>query len=235
MDPLFLGGAALSARLNAFGANSAKKSQAATLKSILKQYKALLGEQSAAGKQALQAQQAGLQSIESGFAGALAETNRLGDAAEVAARDQAKVGMGQGAQMLINRGMYNPDQVQAWNRGISSDLMRMISENNARTASSRAGILAQGGLAAAGQQGQIAGQIGQNFGQRAGITDAMLGFQAQQQPIAQDYSNDIGWLFSALRQNPMSGSGAVSKPSYFKGKPMSPVSPNPYQMLPFKI
>lgn len=232
---LFLGGAALSGGLQAFGANAANKAQSANIAQILKAYKALLGEQSLAGKQALAAQNAGLGAIQGGFAGALAETNRLGDASEVAIRDQAQVLSGQAEQSLIDRGQFNPEHLGYMRRGISSDLMRLIGENNSRTASARAGLLTGGGLAQAGQHGAIANQISSNFGQRANLTSEMLGFQGSQQPYTQDYSNELGWLFAGLSKMGGGGGGGGSGLSYFKGQPQSAFSPNKFQTMPFGL
>jgi hypothetical protein len=202
---LFLGGAALSAGLNAWGANSANKANAKYMKDALAAYKKLIGEQSVSGKQALGARQSGLEAIQSGFAGALAETSRMGDANEIGLRDQAQVLEGQATQDLINRGMFNPEQSAYNRRGISSDLYRLINQNNATTAAARAGIMQSGALATAGGYGDIASQITQNFGQKAGLAQNMIGLGASQQATSQNYGQDIGWLFAALSQMNLGG------------------------------
>lgn len=226
MDPaLMVGGALLSGGLNAWGAHSAKKDNEKFIRDALKAYKALLAEQSVSGKQALAARTSGLDAIKSGFAGALGETQRLGDAGDVAARQYGEQALGGATQMLIDRGMYNPEQVAYWSRGVGSDVVNMLQQNYERTAAQRAGLMTQGALATAGAYGDIAGQITQNFGQRAGLSENMIGIGANRQAYSQDYSNELGWLFAGLQKMNLFGGGDKSTPSMYQGKPMSPAGP----------
>lgn len=227
---LLLGGAALSGGLNAWGAHSANKAQASYIAKALKAYKSLLAEQSVSGKQALGAQQSALDAIKSGFASALGETSRLGDAGELAARQYGQQQLGQAEQSLIDRNMYNPEQVGYWSRGIGSDVLNLIMQNNERTAQARAGLMTDAGLATAGAYGNIAGQISSNFGQRAGLAENMIGIGANRQPYSADYGDSLGWLAAAMSQMGAKPSGGLT---FFNNKAQSAASPNPYQTFPF--
>lgn len=209
-DPLMaaamLGGGALSA----FSGMSAADKQNDIYKQILAALKGLQGEQRVAGGQALGFLQQGLQATRGGFQNALAETARLGDAAELDAREIAARDLGAAKQDLISAGRFNPGDLAYARMGISSNLQRNLGALAERVAQVRGGLMASGGQAEAGALGALAGQTSQNFDQRANLVGAGLDFMGASAPTAYNPASDLGWLFAGLSQL---GGGGGSTPS----------------------
>jgi len=192
-----LGGGLLGGGLDALGASKAEKARKDTLKKVLAQLAWLQGQSDVVGAQQLQELQRGLGDIRGGYQRALGETRNAGMAGETAARDVAAGQVGDADQLLLSRGMYDPQAQTSLRRGISSDLMRTIAGVRERVGAARANLLAQQGLAVGGARSGIAGQMGENFGRKSSLATQALGLQLDSVPQYQPQGANLGFLLGS--------------------------------------
>jgi hypothetical protein len=208
-----------SGALGAISSHSAASQQNDIYSQIIKALQGLKGEQRLAGQQALDYRKQGLDATRGGFNRALQETTRLGESAELDARELATQEIGQANQSLASRGMFNPEAMRYARVGIQGNLARNLGALAERVASVRAGLHTQGGLAEAGALGGLAGQVSSNFDQRQNLVGAGLDFMAGSAP--QGGAPDLSWLFAGLGAmgggGGSSGSGLSVKPPNMLG------------------
>lgn len=198
--PFMAAAAGLGAGLDFMGQSSAASAQKKALHKALKILRGNLAEQRVAGGLALQEQRRGLADIQGGFQSGLNALSTAGRAASIDARDNAAKAFGGAEQDLISMGMLNPEHLAFARSGVSSGLSRVLAGIQNDVASRRASLLTQGGMASAGQRGNIAAQIGQNFQGRSDITSNMAQLGIDSAPQAPpSYGADLGWLFQALK------------------------------------
>lgn len=198
-------GAVVGAGANYYQSQQQKKAEAKRFGKADSQIGSLLSKQEATGRQSLAERMKALEAIQSGYAGALSETNRLGESSILDAQTQAAQALGSDTRSLLSMGRYSPENLAYARQGRSANLMRQIMAVNERTAAARAGILTQGAHATAGAHGDVANQLDRNFAGYAGIFGKKIDLGLSQQPVQQDYSQDIGWIARGLQS--MSGGG----------------------------
>ncbi len=200
-----LGGGAASA----FAGHSAAKQQNSIYQDIIDALNGLKGEQRLAGQQALDYRKQGLDATRGGFNRALQETTRLGESAELDARELAIQGIGEAKQSLVGSGRFNPADLAFAKQGYTSTLQRAIGQIAEGNAAFRGGLMAQSGLAESAGLGGLAGQVSSNFDQRQNLVGAGLDFMAGSVP--QGGAPDLSWLFAGL--GAMGQGGGSSSPA----------------------
>jgi hypothetical protein len=211
MDPISLGlaGAGLAGGLtDLFGSRSANKQNAANLKKILNILRGLQAESGVVGAKALQERRKALEDVQGGFDSALASTAGAGMSAETAARDEAVRARGLAQQDLLNSGNYDPQGLAWAQRGISSDLGRVLGAIRESVGQQQAGIQMQRGAAIGGARGDIASQIVQNFATTSNIAGNVASAIGSQPSQYTPQGANIGQLIYGLT----SAFGGGSKP-----------------------
>lgn len=199
LEAIGLLGAGLAGGLaDAFGSRSANKQNAANLKKILGILRGLQSESGVVGAQALQERRGALLDVQGGFDQALASTAGAGLSAETAARDEAQRARGLAQQDLLNSGQYDPSGLAWAQRGISSDLSRVLAAIRESVGAQQANIQAQRGVAIGGARGDIASQIVNNFATKSSIAGSMASAIGSQPSVYTPQGANIGNLIYGL-------------------------------------
>ena len=183
---------------SAVGQADAARRTKKNFRNARRDFENLLPEQQLAGQQSLAELKKGQRFLRRGYTQAIASTRGAFRGAQRQARDLIAQDRAAVDAELIGGGKYNTSLRALRQSGVSFAGARMLTEIASRMSGEVARLQAERGRGLAGTQGLIAGQIGQNFAGREALVGAISSLRTGAQPVTQDYSREIGWLFGAI-------------------------------------